>query len=138
MRRGNITNYDGRLLEAIRRLGILRVSYDEIRLFAAEHVVPSSYKMSARDKIIMKHIANRYKVLIYYAIKSVVNNRPIWYFLAVSKNTEDWKWDRAELREGRFAKTYFYTETNPYSPDHTDIGTMNIFCTNGKVYDRGF
>lgn len=96
--------------------------------------IPSSYPMASSDTELIHRIEQKYKAVIYYAMKDCLDPiGNIFYFLPVSCYTDDWEDDRQDLMHN-IPVMYYYAPEWLNTPDHMEAGGVPIYIEHGKLY----
>lgn len=121
--------------EAIERMKMLHIMDRPIKEFEKEGVLNLSegigllYWLDDEEKKMVADFEEEYGGVVYHVIKTFSTLGLMYSLLYVSKHTEEWEMDRADIQEGRA----FVYVVNKDMPDCSEFGTIGIRPSFGGV-----
>lgn len=118
---------DSQVEEAVARMKLLEILKTPINEFKKDGVINRSengilYWLDDEEKQMVADFEKDYGGVVYHAIKTLSNIGLMYSLLYVSKHTEEWEMDRADIQEGRA----FVYVVNKDMPDCSEFGTIGI------------
>lgn len=121
--------------EAIERMKMLHIMDRPIKEFEKEGVLNLSeeigllYWLDDEEKKMVADFEEEYSCVVYHVIKTFSTLGLMYSLLYISKNTEEWEMDLADIRDGRA----FVYVVNKDMPDCSEFGTIGIRPSFGGV-----
>lgn len=118
---------DSQVEEAVARMKLLGILKTPINEFKKDGVINRSengilYWLDDEEKQMVADFEQDNGGVVYHVIKTLSNIGLMYSLLYVSKHTEEWKMDRADIQEGRA----FVYVVNKDMPDCSEFGTIGI------------
>lgn len=118
---------DSQVEEAVARMKLLGILKTPINEFKKDGVINRSenwilYWLDDEEKQMVADFEKDNDGVVYHAIKTLSNIGLMYSLLYVSKHTEEWEMDRADIQEGRA----FVYVVNKDMPDCSEFGTIGI------------
>ena len=118
---------DSQVEEAVARMKLLGILKIPINEFKKDGVINRSengilYWLDDEEKQMVADFEKDNDGVVYHAIKTLSNIGLMYSLLYVSKHTEEWEMDRADIQEGRA----FVYVVNKDMPDCSEFGTIGI------------
>lgn len=92
--------------EAIERMKMLKLHQNVIREFEKEGIVNLSenggflFWLDSDQQAIVNEIESEYDILVYHVIRSFTEFGELYALLYVSKDEEEWEYDREDIKHG--------------------------------------
>lgn len=121
--------------EAIERMKVLHIMDRPIKEFENEGVLNLSegigllYWLDDDEKEMVKKFEEEHEMVVYHVIKTFSTLGLMYSLLYVSKHTEEWEMDLADILDGRA----FVYVVNKDMPDCSEFGTIGIRPSFGGV-----
>ena len=119
---------DSQVEEAVARMKLLGILKTPINEFKKEGALNLSealgllYWLDDEEKKMVADFEKDNGGVVYHVIKTLSNIGLMYSLLYVSKHTEEWEMDRADIQEGRA----FVYVVNKDMPDCSEFGTIGI------------
>lgn len=118
---------DSQVEEAVARMKLLGILKTPINEFKKDGVINRSengilYWLDDEEKQMVADFEKDNDGVVYHAIKTLSNIGLMYSLLYVSKHTEEWEMDRADIQEGMA----FVYVVNKDMPDCSEFGTIGI------------
>ena len=119
---------DSQVEEAVARMKLLGILKTPINEFKKEGVLNLSealgllYWLDDEEKQMVADFEKDNGGVVYHVIKTLSNMGLMYSLLYVSKHTEEWEMDRADIQDGRA----FVYVVNKDMPDCSEFGTIGI------------
>lgn len=125
---------DSQVEEAVARMKLLGILKTPIKEFKKDGVINRSengilYWLDDEEKQMVADFEKEYSCVVYHVIKTFSTLGLMYSLLYVSKHTDEWEMDRADIQEGRA----FVYVVNKDMPDCSEFGTIGIRPSFGGV-----
>lgn len=120
--------------EALERMKILKIHENLIKSFATENKLYKSeglgsiYELSYMEKQMIKKYEKVWDILVYHVIRTTLDGEK-YTLLFVSKNKDEWKSEKEDLKEGKVLSQRLVSD---YVPDG-ETNYINVWSNRGAM-----